>query len=32
MKPCLSLAAWYSAFGLGPDDKLYVAPQDRVHI
>jgi putative endopeptidase len=24
--------AWYDAFGVKPGDKLYVAPQDRVHI
>jgi putative endopeptidase len=24
--------AWYAAFGVKPGDKLYVAPQDRVHI
>lgn len=24
--------AWYDAYGVKPGDKLYVAPQDRVHI
>jgi putative endopeptidase len=24
--------AWYQAFGVGPSDKLYLAPSDRVHI
>jgi putative endopeptidase len=24
--------AWYDAFGVKPGDKLYVAPEDRVHI
>ena len=23
---------WYDAFGVKPGDKLYVAPEDRVHI
>jgi putative endopeptidase len=27
-----NLDAWYQAFGIKPGDKLYVAPQDRVHI
>jgi putative endopeptidase len=24
--------AWYAAFGIGPGDKLYLAPSQRVHI
>jgi endothelin-converting enzyme/putative endopeptidase len=24
--------AWYPAFNVRPGDKLYLAPQDRVHI
>jgi predicted metalloendopeptidase len=24
--------AWYSAFGIKPGDKLYLPPQQRVHI
>ena len=24
--------AWYDAFGVGPDDKMYVAPENRVKI
>jgi putative endopeptidase len=27
-----NLDAWYDAFHITPDNKLYVAPQDRVHI
>lgn len=27
-----NIDAWYAAFHVKPDDKLYVAPQDRVHI
>jgi putative endopeptidase len=27
-----NLDAWYAAFGVKPGDKLYVAPEDRVHI
>lgn len=23
---------WYEAFGIGPDDKMYVAPEDRVNV
>jgi len=24
--------AWYAAFGVQPTDKLYLKPEDRVHI
>jgi endothelin-converting enzyme/putative endopeptidase len=24
--------AWYTAFDVKPGDKLYLAPEDRVHI
>lgn len=27
-----NIDSWYSAFSVKPDDKLYLAPQDRVHI
>lgn len=27
-----NLDAWYDAFGIKSADRLYVAPQDRVHI
>jgi putative endopeptidase len=27
-----NIDAWYAAFGVKPGDKLYTAPQDRVHI
>jgi len=27
-----NIAGWYDAFGVKPGDKLYVAPEDRVHI
>ncbi|HEY2347351.1 MAG TPA: M13 family metallopeptidase [Xanthomonadaceae bacterium] len=27
-----NIDAWYGAFGVKPGDKLYVAPEDRVHI
>jgi putative endopeptidase len=27
-----NIDAWYAAFDVKPDDKLYVAPQERVHI
>ncbi|WP_394763952.1 M13 family metallopeptidase [Phenylobacterium sp.] len=27
-----NIAGWYEAFGVKPGDKLYVAPEDRVHI
>lgn len=27
-----NLDAWYSAFGVGPEQKLYVAPGERVRI
>jgi putative endopeptidase len=27
-----NIDAWYAAFGVKPDEKLYVAPKDRVHI
>ena len=27
-----NLDAWYAAFGVKPGDKLYIAPEDRVHI
>lgn len=27
-----NIDAWYAAFGVTPDDKLYVAPANRVHI
>jgi putative endopeptidase len=27
-----NIAGWYDAFGVKPGDKLYVAPDDRVHI
>ena len=27
-----NIAGWYEAFGVKPGDKLYVAPDDRVHI
>jgi putative endopeptidase len=27
-----NMDAWYAAFDVKPGDKLYVAPEDRVHI
>jgi putative endopeptidase len=27
-----NIDAWYASFGVKPGDKLYVAPEDRVHI
>ena len=27
-----NLDAWYAAFGVKPDGKLYLAPEDRVRI
>jgi putative endopeptidase len=27
-----NIDGWYAAFGINPGDKLYVAPQNRVHI
>jgi putative endopeptidase len=30
--PLRDIDAWYEAFGIGPDDAMYIAPEDRVHI
>ncbi|HEY2033246.1 MAG TPA: M13 family metallopeptidase [Rhizomicrobium sp.] len=30
--PVHNIDAWYAAFGVKPDDKLYLAPDKRVHI
>ena len=30
--PIRDLDAWYKAFNIQPGDKLYIAPEDRVHI
>jgi putative endopeptidase len=30
--PLRNLDAWYSAFGVGPDSKFYIAPEKRVRI
>jgi putative endopeptidase len=30
--PVRNVDAWYAAFGVKPGDKMYLAPQDRVHI
>jgi putative endopeptidase len=30
--PVRNIDAWYASFGVKPDDKLYVAPDRRVHI
>jgi len=30
--PARNIEAWYASFGVKPDDKLYVAPDKRVHI
>ncbi|MGZ3246690.1 MAG: M13 family metallopeptidase [Croceibacterium sp.] len=30
--PLRDLDAWYKAFNIQPGDKLYIAPEDRVHI
>jgi predicted metalloendopeptidase len=30
--PLRNIDAWYTAFGVKPGDKLYVAPEDRVRI
>ena len=27
-----NMDAWYAAFGVKPDDRLYLAPEDRVHV
>ena len=27
-----NIDAWYTVFGIGPGDKLYLAPEERVHI
>ena len=27
-----NIDAWYDAFGVKPGDKLYLKPEDRVHI
>jgi putative endopeptidase len=27
-----NMDAWYEAFGIKPDDKMYLAPEDRVRI
>jgi endothelin-converting enzyme/putative endopeptidase len=27
-----NMDAWYAAFGVKPGDKLYLAPEDRVHV
>jgi len=27
-----NIDAWYTLFGVAPADKLYVAPEERVHI
>ena len=30
--PIVNMDAWYSAFNIQPGDKMYVAPEDRIHI
>jgi putative endopeptidase len=30
--PLRNLDAWYAAFGIGPDSKFYIAPEQRVRI
>jgi putative endopeptidase len=30
--PVRNLDAWYTAFGIGPDSKFYIAPEQRVRI
>ena len=30
--PLRNVDAWYEAFGISPDDTLYIAPEDRVRI
>jgi len=30
--PLRNVDAWYDAFGVKPDEKLFLTPQDRVHI
>jgi putative endopeptidase len=30
--PVRNLDAWYAAFGIGPDSKFYIAPEERVRI
>ena len=30
--PVRNLDAWYAAFGIGPDSKFYIAPEQRVRI
>jgi putative endopeptidase len=32
MVPLANLDAWYKAFDVKPGDKMYIAPEDRVHI
>jgi putative endopeptidase len=30
--PIRDIDAWYTAFDVKPGDKMYIAPEDRVHI
>ena len=30
--PPAEMDAWYKAFDVKPGDKMYIAPEDRVHI
>ena len=30
--PLRNVDAWYDAFNIGPDSKMYIAPEDRVRI
>ncbi|TNE28394.1 MAG: peptidase M13, partial [Alphaproteobacteria bacterium] len=30
--PLRNVDAWYEAFGVGPDSKMYIAPENRVRI
>ena len=30
--PLRNLDAWYTAFGIGPESKFYIAPEKRVRI
>ena len=30
--PLRNVDAWYEAFGITPDDEMYIAPEDRARI
>ena len=32
MGPVRNIQAWYDAWGVGPGDKLYIPPEQRVNI